>query len=128
LAPSFYSYQLKNHSATGFSARQLRKPSIPETIFGKSTMNTALSTTCSGLVAVSAVLWLRQRRARREAYIRDFILPLGLFALDGKLDIPNGFTYVPDCSGFQRKGDNGDGSVPYCAADLSSSGGGCGGD
>ena len=51
-------------------------------------------------------------------------LPL-LFALDGKLDIPNGFTYVPDCSGFKRK--DGDGAVPYCAADLSSSASGCGG-
>jgi hypothetical protein len=205
-------------------------------------MNTALSIACSGLAAVSAVLWLRQRRARREAYIRDFVLPHGLFdklraqhphlslkdcqlvaqglrqfflahlksgrqyvsmpsqvaddlwhefilytrnydqfcrkafgrflhhtpaavlgkgqqgnagirrtwfhacheeninprqpsrlpllfALDGKLAIPNGFTYIPDCSGFQRKGDNGDGAVPYCAADLSSSGSGsgCGG-
>ncbi len=48
-------------------------------------------------------------------------LPL-LFALDSKLNIPNGFVYVPDCSGFQRKGDAGaDGSAGggvYCGADL----------
>lgn len=53
-------------------------------------------------------------------------LPL-LFALDGKLNIPNGFAYVPDCSGFQRKDGNGDGGVPYCGADLGGAGSGCGG-
>jgi len=134
-------------------------------------MNTALSIACSGLAAVSAVLWLRQRRARREAYIRDFVLPHGLFdklraqhphlsLKDCQLvaqglrqfflaHLKSGRQYVSmpsqvaddlwhefilytrnyDCSGFQRKGDNGDGAVPYCAADLSSSGSGsgCGG-
>ena len=51
-------------------------------------------------------------------------LPL-LFALDSKLNIPNGFNYVPDCSGFKREGDTGyaAGGV-YCGADL---GGGDGG-
>jgi hypothetical protein len=203
-------------------------------------MNTATSIACIAFAGVSAVLWARQRQARREAYIRDFILPHGLFdklraqhphlslkdcqlvaqglrqfflahlksgrkyvsmpsqvaddlwhefilytknyeqfcrkafgrflhhtpaavlskgqqgnagirrtwfyacheeninpkkpsrlpllfALDGKLDIPNGFTYVPDCSGFQRKDGNGDGGVPYCGADLAGTGSGCGG-
>lgn len=54
-------------------------------------------------------------------------LPL-LFALDTKLNIPNGFNYVPDCSGFKRKGDAGDagsGIAVYCGADLG--GGGDGG-
>jgi len=51
-------------------------------------------------------------------------LPL-LFALDSKLNIPNGFVYVADCSGLQRQ--NGDGSTTYCGADLGSSGSGCGG-
>jgi hypothetical protein len=42
-------------------------------------MNTATSIACIALAGVSAVLWARQRQARREAYIRDFILPHGLF-------------------------------------------------
>lgn len=49
-------------------------------------------------------------------------LPL-LFALDSKLNIPNGFIYVPDCSGFQRL--SGDGATTYCGAELGGSG--CGG-
>lgn len=52
-------------------------------------------------------------------------LPL-LFALDKKLNIPNGFVYEVDCSGLKRKGDNG-GASPYCGGDLSSCGGGSGG-
>jgi hypothetical protein len=48
-------------------------------------------------------------------------LPL-LFALDGKLNIPNGFVYVANCSGLQRT--TGDGVDVYCGADLGS---GCGG-
>lgn len=201
-------------------------------------MNIATTIACFGFAGLSAFLWQRQRRARREAYIRDFILPHGLFdklrarhphlslkdcqlvaqglrqfflahlksgrkyvsmpsqvaddlwhefilytrnydqfcrrafgrflhhtpaavlspgqqgnagirrtwfhacheeninphkparlpllfALDGKLDIPNGFTYVPDCSGFQRKDDGG--AAPYCGADLGSVSSGCGG-
>lgn len=48
-------------------------------------------------------------------------LPL-LFALDAKLNIPNGFHYVPDCEGV-RRGDNiGGGSAAYCGAELSGSG------
>jgi uncharacterized membrane protein YgcG len=137
LAPSFYSYQVKNHSATAFSTRQLRNPPTPKTKFGKSTMNTTISIACSALVATSAVLWLRQRQfflahlksgrqfhACHEENInprKPSRLPL-LFALDGKLDIPNGFTYVPDCSGFQRKDGNGDGG-----SDGGSDGGGDGG-
>ncbi|RZT10484.1 hypothetical protein SAMN05216319_1058 [Duganella sp. CF402] len=42
-------------------------------------MNTATSIACIALAGVSAVLWARQHQARREAYIRDFILPHGLF-------------------------------------------------
>lgn len=49
-------------------------------------------------------------------------LPL-LFALDSKLNIPNGFVYVADCSGLQRQ--NADGSLVYCGAEAGSSG--CGG-
>jgi hypothetical protein len=45
-------------------------------------------------------------------------LPL-LFALDTKLNIPNGFVYVANCSGFQRQGENG--SNTYCGAELGSS-------
>jgi hypothetical protein len=48
-------------------------------------------------------------------------LPL-LFALDSKLNIPNGFIYVADCSGLQRQ--NADGSMTYCGAEAGS---GCGG-
>lgn len=51
-------------------------------------------------------------------------LPL-LFALDGKLNIPNGFSYVPDCRSFQQKDDGS--AVPYCGADLGFAGSGCGG-
>ncbi|MBP1205132.1 hypothetical protein JOD97_003174 [Duganella sp. 1411] len=201
-------------------------------------MSVAVSIACISLATFSGVLWQRQRRAKREAYIRDFLLPKGLFealrvhhpqltlkdcqlvsqglrqfflahlksggkfvsmpsqvaddlwhefilytrayeqfcrrafgrtlhhtpavvlskrnqgnagirrtwyfacheeninphkpsrlpllfALDSKLDIPNGFNYVPDCSGFKRKDDTGyaAGGV-YCGADL---GGGDGG-
>jgi hypothetical protein len=43
------------------------------------TMNIAVSIAFISLAGVSLVLWQRQRRARREAYIRDFILPKGLF-------------------------------------------------
>lgn len=50
-------------------------------------------------------------------------LPL-LFALDSKLNIPNGFVYEPDCGGPQRRGDAGGGAV-YCGAELG--GGGDGG-
>jgi len=42
-------------------------------------MNIAVSIACISFAGVSLVLWQRQRRARREAYIRDFILPKGLF-------------------------------------------------
>ncbi len=51
-------------------------------------------------------------------------LPL-LFALDGKLHIANGFTYVPDCGRAKRQDDGG--AVAYCAADLGAAGAGCGG-
>lgn len=48
-------------------------------------------------------------------------LPL-LFALDAKLDIPNGFRYVADCSAIRRQGPNGDaGPAVYCGGDFSSS-------
>ncbi len=45
-------------------------------------------------------------------------LPL-LFALDSKLNIPNGFLYAPDCSGaITTKKSNG-GCSSYCATDFS---------
>lgn len=44
-------------------------------------------------------------------------LPL-LFALDSKFNIPNGFVYVPDCSGFRRQDDT---AGAYCGAELASS-------
>lgn len=47
-------------------------------------------------------------------------LPL-LFALDSKLNIPHGFVYAPDCSGFKRQDDSGSAGAVYCGADL-----GCG--
>ncbi len=56
-------------------------------------------------------------------------LPL-LFALDGKLGIEGGFSYVPDCRDIGRKSDrNGDGVMPYCGgsfSDSSASGDGAG--
>ena len=45
-------------------------------------------------------------------------LPL-LFALDSKLNIPNGFVYVADCGGFQRQGPNG--MDAFCAAEIGTS-------
>lgn len=43
-------------------------------------------------------------------------LPL-LFALDGKLQIPNGYRYAPDCETLRRNGDRG----TQCGGDFSSS-------
>jgi hypothetical protein len=48
-------------------------------------------------------------------------LPL-LFALDKKLNIPGGFTYVPDCKDIDGKS----GSGSYCGSDFGDSGGGSG--
>ncbi|PPD32737.1 MAG: hypothetical protein CTY19_10590 [Methylomonas sp.] len=75
-------------------------------------------------------------------------LPL-LFAIDKKLNITDGFVYLPDCRGIRRSDDSGS-STPFCGGDFSSSdfdgstdgfgdwsdsgdssdgcGGGCGGD
>jgi hypothetical protein len=68
------------------------------------------------------------RRCWRYACVEENInpraptrLPL-LFALDAKLEIPNGFRYVANCDGVRAEGARGDGSSPYCGADLSSSG------
>ncbi len=44
-------------------------------------------------------------------------LPL-LFALDSKLDIPNGYRYVADCSGVRKQGN----ITAQCGGDFSSSG------
>jgi hypothetical protein len=47
-------------------------------------------------------------------------LPL-LFALDAKLEIPNGFRYVADCNTVRRQDSNsGNGTASYCAGDFSS--------
>lgn len=49
-------------------------------------------------------------------------LPL-LFALDTKLNVPNGFHYVPDCEAVRRKRNDagGDGvGILYCGGDFSS--------
>lgn len=51
-------------------------------------------------------------------------LPL-LFALDSKLNLPNGFAYVADCSGVTRQGDSS--AFVYCGADLGGSAADCGG-
>jgi hypothetical protein len=49
-------------------------------------------------------------------------LPL-LFALDSKFSIPDGFVYVPDCSGFKRQNDDGGGGgAVYCGADFAGGG------
>lgn len=45
-------------------------------------------------------------------------LPL-LFALDAKLKIAGGFTYVPDCTGVRREGAAGDRTSPHCGGDFS---------
>jgi hypothetical protein len=45
-------------------------------------------------------------------------LPL-LFALDAKLGIEGGFTYVPDCHDIARKSDGADGVMPYCGTGFS---------
>jgi len=44
-------------------------------------------------------------------------LPL-LFALDAKLGISGGYSYVPDCTGVRRDGARADASAPYCAGDF----------
>jgi len=50
-------------------------------------------------------------------------LPL-LFALDAKLNVPNGFQYAADCNSVRRTKDGravaGEGGVVYCAGDFSS--------
>ena len=68
------------------------------------------------------------KRTWRLACLRDNIDPRAatsvplLFAIDGRLDIPNGFNYVLNCTLLHDKG------ARYCASDISSSGcGGCGG-
>jgi hypothetical protein len=45
-------------------------------------------------------------------------LPL-LFAIDKKLNIEDGFVYVPDCRGIRRRDDSST-SIPYCGGDFSS--------
>lgn len=51
-------------------------------------------------------------------------LPL-LFALDAKLNIPDGFQYKLDCLAFRKKvGAPETGAAIYCATDIQSSGGG----
>lgn len=48
-------------------------------------------------------------------------LPL-LFAIDAKLNIPNGFKYEADCKGMRKLGEHQDaGSVIFCGGDFSSS-------
>ncbi|MCQ8181190.1 hypothetical protein NP603_08725 [Methylomonas sp. SURF-1] len=48
-------------------------------------------------------------------------LPL-LFALDSKLQIADGFSYVVDCRGqIARAGDDGRSGTPYCGADFADS-------
>jgi hypothetical protein len=48
-------------------------------------------------------------------------LPL-LFAIDSKLAIANGFSYVPDCASVKRLNtDKASSTTPYCAGDFSSS-------
>lgn len=42
-------------------------------------MNIAASLACLAFAGMSLVFWRRLRRSRREAYIRDFLLPQGLF-------------------------------------------------
>lgn len=42
-------------------------------------MNIAVTLACISFAGISLVQWRRQRKARREAYIRDFVLPMGLF-------------------------------------------------
>jgi hypothetical protein len=49
-------------------------------------------------------------------------LPL-LFALDAKLGIAGGFSYVADCDAWRRQqGGDGGAAIVYCGADFSSSG------
>jgi hypothetical protein len=79
------------------------------------------------------------RRCWRYACIEENInpnkpprLPL-LFAIDSKLNITNGFHYVPDCEGIRREHENNsgggggsrsnDGTIVYCAGDFDSSSG-----
>jgi hypothetical protein len=45
-------------------------------------------------------------------------LPL-LFAIDKKLNIEDGFVYVPDCRGIRRS-DGSNTGIPYCGGDFSS--------
>jgi len=57
----------------------------------------------------------------REEYIdprKPNRLPL-LFAIDQKLNIEDGFIYVPDCRNIRRQDDT-TSSIPYCGGDFSS--------
>jgi hypothetical protein len=46
-------------------------------------------------------------------------LPL-LFALDAKLSVAGGFTYVPDCKGFRRTDPGSSAGATYCGGDFGS--------
>lgn len=43
-----------------------------------------------------------------------------LFALDGKLNISNGFRYIADCESVRRQGADGPAGVVHCGGDFSS--------
>lgn len=68
--------------------------------------------------------WFQVCRQENINPRRPSRLPL-LFALDAQLNVPNGFTYVVDCSGVARQADSG--TTIYCGADLGGSVAGCGG-
>lgn len=72
--------------------------------------------------------WRLACRRERISLVKPHRLPR-LFALDGRLNIPDGFTYQLNCQ--QRAGASGSSSGGYCASHIGcssscSAGGGCG--
>jgi hypothetical protein len=67
-------------------------------------------------------VWWHSCREERIEPRRPSRLPL-LFAIDAKLQIPDGFRYATDCSGLRKPGEGqGDGAIIYCGGDFGSPG------
>jgi hypothetical protein len=82
----------------------------------------SLSSVCQSNAGLRRCWWhvCREENINPKSPTR---LPL-LFALDAKLDVPNGFVYAADCEAVRRKR-NGDGAevgIVYCGGDFSSDG------
>jgi len=78
------------------------------------------------LLAFALLTWKLTLQARRAELIRKYPFPPGLFkrllfAIDAKLNVPDGFHYSPHCrelSAAQKSGDQG--TAIHCGGDFSS--------